>query len=645
MKSAVETARERTDAIAGLELAWDHARMAAPENAALRCEVVTDFHRLEEIFPEWQRLWESDSRAEVFQTPAWTRAWWQSYGKQVRLCSPVVFAGEQVAGILPLVEQDGVIRFLGTPEADYADIICQEQHAPEVMALALQALLQSAAGWSECGFHHLSKHSRLVRYQAQLPGEIRSRMRCLPAGPLQTIVLRNQREEVFQALLGKQHTRRLQNKLRKAGDLRFRLLASSQEIDPYLPEFFRHHVRRHVSVGRRSSFADPDFCRFIQAVIEEFTPAGVVRFGVLELDGQPLAWNLGFEVNGKFLLYQHTFDLDRGDFTPGEVLLWNALEYAKDHVSREFDFGRGDELYKDRFTNYSRDTFSLFLEPYGVRGQVRGMARTVERLLSPAMGKVKQVAKSRRATLRAYRALRMWAIATSSVLRQAKRNGELLGCSSRLARNAFRNLVWSRNATDVFAAGTVTARDRSASTPEDDLEICAAPLGDLVDLSSAHPEILGLHELEGCRRRMKTGERAYLVREKSQIVSFFWVSGMAGKKSNPNENPAQAEKNNAASQPVSEQLRLSPHTPAMVASEFWSARNCDLASAYGLVLQTLAKEAAKRKSDLLVLANSDQPQLRKELARRGFAPKFRTVQNKIFGRPQPASISAYPDAG
>jgi CelD/BcsL family acetyltransferase involved in cellulose biosynthesis len=675
MKSALETAqeiaKEPTDAVAGLRLAWDHARMAGAETVAKRCELITDFQRLEELFFEWQRLWESDPRAEVFQTPAWARAWWQSYGKQVRLCTAVVFAGdrpasEQVIGILPLVEQDGVIRFLGTPEADYADIICAEHNAAEVMALALQALLDSA-GWSECGFHHLSKHSRLARHYPELPREIRNRLHCLPAGPLQTIILRHQREDVFKALLGKQHTRRLQNKLRKAGDLRFRLLDSSQDIDPYLPEFFRHHVRRHLSVGRQSSFADAEFCRFIQSVIAALTPTSIVRFGVLELNGQPLAWNLGFEVNGKFLLYQHTFDLDRGDFTPGEVLLWNALEYAKDHVSREFDFGRGDELYKDRFTNYSRDTFSLFLEPYGVQGQVRGLARTAQRLLLPAMGKVKQVAKSRRATLRAYRALRMWTIANSCVLRQAKQNGKLLACTSRLARELFGNSVWSRKATDVFAPVQIgevqkvtiaaSGNDRQTyiekapkeKSPKNDLDISIAQLGDLVDLSSAHPEILGLHQLEGCRRRMKSGERAYLVRDKSQVVSLCWVSAIAGKKSNPEENAAEAGKNeaqkkNAAPQPALSQLRLSPDKPAMIVSEFWSASNHDLTAAYGLLLQTLQREAAIRKVDLLILCSSGQPQLREALDCRGFAPKFRSVQRKIFGRSQPESISTYPSS-
>ena len=618
------------DAVAGLELAWDHEQMAGVEIPADRCEVVTEFARLEEFFPHWDRLWESDPRAEVFQTSGWARAWWRSFGEQHRLCSIVVFAGDQVVGILPLVERDGVIRVLGTPEADYADILCQEHRAVEVLGLALKALLESVSGWNECALHHLSKHSRLVRYFKELPREIGSHVRCLPAGPLSTIVLRNQREEVFKALLSKQHTKRLQNKLRKSGELKFQLLASSREIEPYLTEFFRHHVRRHASIGRQSSFAAPDFCQFIRAIIQELGPTDGVRFGVLELNGRPLAWNMGFEANGKFLLYQHTFDLNASDFTPGEVLLWNALEYAKDHVTREFDFGRGDELYKDRFTNYSRETFSLFVEPHGVKGQMRGLARNLERSLLPTLGKVTQIAKSRRSTLRYYRSLRMWAIGTKSCLRQARLNGEVLSYGFRLAKESFGNFVWSRRTTDVFALETSqigNARPAAVAHTDGDLDVRAAQLGELVDLSWERPEILSLNQLDSCRKRLKNGDRVYIVREKSEIASVCWAF-----------SPADAKEGAGTST-----LAITPGVSAVVVDEVWSARHRDLSAAYRLLLLVLRNEAAARKADLLVHCGR-QPALRRALTSQGFLPTFRAVRSILFGRNGRDLISQHPNS-
>jgi len=618
MSSAVDTFAS----IADLNTACD-------DMAVERCEVVTDFHRLEQLWSQWERLWESDPRAEVFQTPEWTKAWWLSFGQHYSLCSLIVFSGDQVIGIVPLVRRQNSLQFLGTPEADYADIICEERRAAEVLAVALKTLLESVEGWKECAFQHLSKHSRVVRYYNRLPRGIRSRVQCVPAERQQTIILRDQRERVFKSLLGKHHTRRLQNKLRKAGTLQFRHLETPQEVEQYLPDFFRHHVRRHAALGRRSSCATPEFCQFIWALIQELGPSGRVRFGVLELDGRPLAWDLGFLVNGKFLLYQHTFDLDAWHYTPGEVLLWNALEYARDHVTREFDFGKGDELYKDRFANYSRETYSLFVEPRGLGGRVRGMGRAIQAYVQPGLWKIKEAVKSQRTTLRAFRSIRMWMMGTWGCFRQARANGALLQYSVHLTKEMFGNSIWSKRSTDVFALETSRVRDEGSLTSRDndrDFEVSVAQLGDLVDLAWQHPEILSLNELPECRRRLKSGDRVYITREKSLVTVVCWASSSA----------------DVAADPHSPRLGITPSTPAIVIDELWSARERDLTASYRVLLSALSGDAASRKADLLVHCGSDQPTLRKELERQGFLPRFQTIHYRILNHFRRDSISKYP---
>jgi len=614
MSSAVGIAER----IAQLNTAWDDTRVD-------RCEVVTDFLRLEELSAQWERLWESDIRAEIFQTPEWGRAWWRAFGHNYTLCSVVVFSGAEVVGIVPLVRSGQRLQFLGTPEADYADIICEERHAPEVLALAFQTLLEKVDGWKECSFRHLSKHSRLVRYYDTLPRDIRSRLHCVPAESQHTIILRNGRDEIFQSLLGKHHTRRLQNKLRKAGRLEFRHLETPQEAERYLPEFFRHHVRRHAAVGRQSACGLPETQQFISGIIRELTPGGRVRFGVLELNGRGLAWALGFHANGKYLLYQHTFDLDAWHYTPGEVLLWNTLEYARDHVTREFDFGKGDELYKDRFANYSRETYSMFLEPRSVSGTLRGTGRDLQAFIQPDLWKIKEMAKGHRTTLRTFRAVRMWMMGTCGCFRQARKNGAVLKYGLHLARELFRASILSEQSNDVFGRQTSLADAARPLQTEvnPDIELQEARLGDLVDLAWEHPEILSLSELAECRRRLKNGDRAFIVHEKSRIAIVCWLA-----------NPCAADD-------TSSPLVITPGTPALAMDVMWSARNHDTTAGYRLLLSALACEAAKQKSDLLVHCSSDQPLLRKELDRQGFAPRFHTMHLRVFSRFRRDSVSAY----
>jgi len=540
----------------------------------------------------------------------------------------VVFAEDEVVGIVPLVMRNRVIQFLGTPEADYADIICEEERAAEVLAVALRTLCESVTGWSECFWQHLSKHSRVMRHYHGLSRELRGSVHCIATERYQTISLGAKSDTVFKSLLGKRHTRRRQNKLQKAGQVRFRHLETQQEAETYLSDFFRHHVRRHAVIGRQSLCATPEYCQFMRALIKELGPAERVRFGVLELDSRPLAWHFSFQVNGKFLLYQHTFDLDAWDYTPGELLLRNLLEYAKDHITREFDFGRGEELYKDRFANYSRETFSLFIEPTHFAGRIRGLVRAIQGYVQPSLLKMKQIVKSRRATLRAFRSMRMWTVGTSARVRQANKDGVLLQYGLHLIRNLLRGYIWRKRSIEVFAAETLRSWDVEplvSAHGDRDLEVSEARFGDLVDLASQHPDTLSLSDLPRCRERLKRGERVYVVRQKSCVVILCWVNSTLPTTACCTQSPY-----------------VKPSTSAMVVHECWGRRNSDTAASYQLLLSVLGCEAVSKKANLLIHCGSDQPGLRSELERQGFLPRCQITRYNILRRFCHDSVLVYP---
>ena len=140
---------------------------------AKTCEVVTDFRRLEQLSTDWVRLWEASSRREIFQDLGWIRAFWKAYGHKVSLCSPVVFNGEEVIGILPLVVQGDTLQFLGTPRSDYNDILCEDYLAADVLGIALEALLELPNRWKNCTLANLSGESLIVRHLRELPNQVR----------------------------------------------------------------------------------------------------------------------------------------------------------------------------------------------------------------------------------------------------------------------------------------------------------------------------------------------------------------------------------------------------------------------------------------------------------------------------------------
>jgi CelD/BcsL family acetyltransferase involved in cellulose biosynthesis len=352
--------------------------LARPEHdvAAMQAEIVADFEQLAAVIEDYTRPEEANTSAMIFHNLRWMRAWWRGFGNRVEVFAPVVFQGNAVVGILPLVRQGTSIRFLGMPGADYGDILCRPAIAPEVTAAALRTLLH-LEGWNTCRLDHLRDNSEIVRCAMHLPADIRSHLNLLRMARRSALVLREGRDAVIAATLRKPTLRRHRNKLYRTGEVRFRHLELRDDVHRLLPTLFQQHIARRAVAGESSQFLGPEWRNFYAALVDELDLRGQLRFSVLELDGRPIACHFGFECNGTLIVYKPTFDVDYWDLSPGDVLLSELLAYARDRALDEVDFTIGAEAYKEHFTNESHDMFCLTLD----RGVVTAGLR---RLIEPA---------------------------------------------------------------------------------------------------------------------------------------------------------------------------------------------------------------------------------------------------------------------
>ncbi|MGA7367462.1 MAG: GNAT family N-acetyltransferase [Candidatus Sulfotelmatobacter sp.] len=585
--------------------------------SVLRGEVLSDFAELEKISSDWERLWQTDGRGEIFQTLAWARAWWRSHGRDFTLCSPVVLEGNRVIGILPLVKRGNIVQFLGMPEADYTDLLCEAGREKEVLSVALRALFESVERRDECILQHLAKDGRIVRHCDELPRDLRRRMKLVPAGRYQTILLEENREEIFNSLLGKHHTRRRNNKLKKAGQVTLRRLVTKAEAREHLDYFFLHHIRRCALLGRESTCTRPEFRDFLRALVEEVDPSGSLRFEVLELDGRPFAWHFSFLLNGKFLLYQHTFDLDSWDYAPGEVLLSHLLQFAQENVTREFDFGSGDEAYKGRFARHTRETFSLYVEPPGVKGTVRTWFRAGQSYLYPAVNHLKQRAKTHTGMFRLFRGIRISTSGVTSRIRQARKDGTLIGYGLRSMARLVRSAVWCKDELDVFPWERFVGPDGGPlgrSPGEDAVEITAGRFGDLVDLATERSDAVVANELPGFRQRLKKGDRLYIGRKSARVALLAWTLAGGG--------------DDALTRKLSQ--TSGPERPALVIYDSWIEPGSSDGSLHRQLLSVLRVEAVSKKLDLIIRCGRDQGTFRTELEHQGFLPQYRIVGYRLF---------------
>jgi len=151
------------------------------------------------------------------------------------------------------------------------------------------------------------------------------------------------------------------------------------------------HQERMESSGRGGHFRKPDYRAFHERFAERAAAQGWLYLAFLHRGGKPIAGRYGFVYGDTYYAYQSGFDPAAADDSPGEVLLGHVIEDLIGRGVREFNFLRGAQPHKLRWTERRRETM-----------RVEGWARTPR---SRALALVDRVAAERRRLRRRFPAL------------------------------------------------------------------------------------------------------------------------------------------------------------------------------------------------------------------------------------------------
>ena len=476
-------------------------------NSHIWCELVTDFSRLEELSTQWQRWISDNPQVTIFQRWEWVSAFWKAHGSSLSLCSLAVHQNEKILGILPLVRRGERIEFLGSPDSDYNDLLCEEGFEAPVLETALNFLLQSPIQWKSGLLNNIPEHSRIIRTIPALSPKTRRHLQLAFQCPSAALVIDQNRIEMLEALINKDQLKRYHKKLQKVGSLAFRHFQTRDEAREHLDRCFQQHITRWAMNGQRSQFLQKDCRALYEALIEEFDPRKQLRFGVLELDSQPIAYHFGFQLDGTLTWYKPAFDVNYWEYCPGEVLIRSLLQYAKEEALAEFDFTLGDEPFKGRFANQVRQNYVLHLErhPAHIRSRFRAVWRRAEHV-------VRQKPEWKAFLKDKVRRLDDFAFH----LRRLHGGVSLVQNCLNIARMVC-GWIWSRD--EVLFHASLGKTNVAASA----VDIVPGTLDDIASLSVEFGFFLNAKELAEYRRRLKQGDRLFIARGPSGEAWVFWL--------------------------------------------------------------------------------------------------------------------------
>jgi CelD/BcsL family acetyltransferase involved in cellulose biosynthesis len=140
-------------------------------------------------------------------------------------------------------------------------------------------------------------------------------------------------------------------------------------IVPHLPRFFDLHRARWESLGQRGVFIRTGFQEFVHDLVAAPPPGVVPVLHVLSEKDEMVAAYLVFHCGPTAVYYQAGWDptSEHARLSPGLVLMARAIEAAIEAGCTTFDFLRGGEGYKRKFTETFRRTYTLLVAGRSLR--------------------------------------------------------------------------------------------------------------------------------------------------------------------------------------------------------------------------------------------------------------------------------------
>jgi CelD/BcsL family acetyltransferase involved in cellulose biosynthesis len=349
--------------------------MVAQAVGALRVETITTLTGLAAVREEWTELAQSAEGITVFQTWEWVASWYEHFGRRTKPVILAVRSGDgQLVGVVPCsIARVGLLGirllFLLGPGHDLTEYLAPI-FRPSLAAEAARAIVDT---WDRQRDKWDVLVLPLIREDDPLLAAVRSLITCgyTVAPYWQGVGIHRampQGWEAFSASLSRgmrKHLRKNSNRLSREGHaVRFRVVTDRRDLEAAIDTFLDlHHRRAHADLRVRHDdlFRPHERRAFLRSVCRRLGERDQLVAGVLEVDGTPVASQLGFTFQRTFYCYYSGFDPAWAWHGVMLILLQRCIAYGIERGCTELDLLLGYDQEKLRWGGEPRRAVSLLL--------------------------------------------------------------------------------------------------------------------------------------------------------------------------------------------------------------------------------------------------------------------------------------------
>lgn len=308
----------------------------------------------------WNALVLAMENPEVFFTYQWALAASRGFHNRLFPLLFLIYDSGQLAGVAALAFDPNAPRaafFLTSSTADYCDVVSTPANRKAVLLALLQEIKN--LGLCDLVLANVPANSATLKELPGVAGSNHFYLTSRAAYSCGVVQLEGeeQRETLLRSLAARSREKRALKKLSSLGAVKVIHLTEPEQIGESLESIVSAQISRFLASNRVSPLVGPERRSFLRQLSDLLSHSGWLKISQLEIDGQPVAWNYGFRFGGSWFWYLPTFQMAYEHVSPGSCLLRLMVEEgARDASLRWLDLGLGDEPYKNRFANNTRET-------------------------------------------------------------------------------------------------------------------------------------------------------------------------------------------------------------------------------------------------------------------------------------------------
>jgi CelD/BcsL family acetyltransferase involved in cellulose biosynthesis len=344
--------------------------------------ILQSANELVELKADWDRLASAQRRDGMFRGYPWNVLWLKHIDPRAIPHVLKMRSGSgEVVGIVPFCRQTyksylfrlKSLGFTGREVTcgDFLDVLAAPGYEDQVLSCMLDYLEHALAQYDlvvigEClrGSHTATRLDEWVRRN-----RLQARWQEDRLAPY--IELPSSFDEYRRSLSRNTRTnlRRRKRQLLTEHGCTLKRLRGPSEVLPQLQHLFRLHGARWRSVGQEGVFSHPGFRDLLRAFISEAYPQTQTDLYLICAKDNPVAAILFFRWGKTTIYYQGGWDpaSPEARLSPSLVLFGQAIADAIADGARHFEFLRGDETFKAKFTTTARRTATLLVSSGGMK--------------------------------------------------------------------------------------------------------------------------------------------------------------------------------------------------------------------------------------------------------------------------------------